>query len=120
MRRAWLQRLVPLLAALCFLLSGLDAAGQGQRLLAVLDLAAAVLNLATPWLVRLEAWWLPGALQLVNVPVALAMSWSYFRAGKIGLPWAWLGAAVVFLVVGVAWILRSNPGRIRGTERKTS
>jgi hypothetical protein len=90
-----------LLAVFCFGVAAADALGHGRFGLGGVNLGAAVGNLLALFLADRGPRWLEGVVLLINVPVALVQSASYFQAGKIGLPWVWLGVAIGYAVVGV-------------------
>lgn len=100
MRKNLRQRLPFVLAVLCFGVAGVDALSEGSIWLGAVNLVAVAVNLVAWLLEQRGPRWLEGAVLLVNVPVALVQSASYFSAGKIGLPWVWLAVAVGYAVVG--------------------
>lgn len=100
MREKLRQRMPFVLAVFCFGVAGVDALSEGSIWLGAVNLVAVAANLVAWLLAERGPRWLEGAVLLVNVPVALVQSASYFSAGKTGLPWVWLAVALAYGLVG--------------------
>jgi len=107
MPRRWKVRLPLILGAVLFALSAYTAFFDGETGLALLDGAVAILNLVALRLIDRMPAWTDFAVNLANAVAALAMAVTLFAAGKTAVQYAWLVAAVLYLVVAFLRLRRS-------------
>lgn len=105
------HRLPLLLAAFIFALGGLDALGQGQTLLGVAYVVAALVNLAVLALGTKAPPWIGAGVSTVDAAVAFTLAGFYWRRGTVGLHWAWALAGLFFVVLTVVKLRRLGSPR---------
>ena len=92
-----------IIGAVLFLLNGLIAFDQGDRLLGATNVVLAIVNFAALRFISTASATTNTVLALCNALLAAVVAWSYAEAGKVGLPYAWGVVAIVY--VGAAVIM---------------
>ncbi len=102
------QKLPLIVAASVFLISALASFMSGNFTFAFLNLAMALLNFVALRFIERMPERTNALIHLANAVLAFFTAYDFFRAGKKGLPYAWLIAGLVFTIAFIIF-LRKQP-----------
>jgi len=91
-----------------FFFAGLDSLEQSQLILATSNFLLAIVNILSLYFVNEKGSEVKIILLILNAFLALIVSYSYYSAGKMLLPIAWLVVGLFYFVLSLKMIGKSK------------